>query len=71
MPLVADVDIPLFDYTAPDFTAGGYHAQLVTVHLAGWLVRFPIAGEPELGGVEGIYGIECLTHRWTSGSSLP
>jgi hypothetical protein len=71
MPLVADVDLPLFGCTAPDFTADSYHAELVTVHSAGWLLRCPIAGEPELGGVEGIYGIECLTHRWTPGSRLP
>jgi len=43
MPLVTDLDLPLFDYTAPGFVADSYHAQLAEAHSAGWLVRSPIA----------------------------
>src|SRR5580700_1941845 len=43
MPIVTDLDLPLFDYTAPGFAADSYHAQLAEAHSAGWLVRSPIA----------------------------
>jgi cytochrome P450 len=43
MPLVAELDLPLFDYTAPGFAADSYHAQLAAASAAGWLVRSPIA----------------------------
>jgi cytochrome P450 len=43
MPLVTDLDLPLFDYSAPDFAADSYHAQLAEAHSAGWLARSPIA----------------------------
>lgn len=43
MPLVTDLELPLFDYSAPDFAADSYHAQLAEAHSAGWLARSPIA----------------------------
>jgi cytochrome P450 len=43
MSLVTELDLPLFDYTAPGFAADSYHAQLAEAHLSGWLVRSPIA----------------------------
>ena len=48
MTTVTDLDLPVFDYTAPDFSADHYHRQLAE----------------ELGGVEGIYGINALPLRW-------
>ena len=43
MPVVTDLDLPLFDYTAPGFAADSYHAELAAASSAGWLVRSPIA----------------------------
>jgi cytochrome P450 len=43
MTLVTDLDLPLFDYTAPGFAADTYHAELAAAHTANWLVRSPIA----------------------------
>lgn len=43
MPVVTELDLPLFDYTAPDFAAESYHAQLAEVRSANWLARSPIA----------------------------
>ena len=40
---VAELDLPLFDYTAPDFAADSYHAQLAAVRTQGWLARSPLA----------------------------
>ena len=45
MTLVTELDLPAFDYTAPDFSADRYH---------------------ELGGVEGIYGVDALPLRWAA-----
>jgi cytochrome P450 len=43
MPTVADLDLPLFDYSAPDFAADTYHEQLAQAREKGWLARSPIA----------------------------
>jgi cytochrome P450 len=43
MTLVNELDLPLFDYTAPEFAADTYHAELAAAHAANWLVRSPIA----------------------------
>ncbi len=43
MNLVSDIDLPAFDYTAPDFTADRYHQQLAETRQLGWLARSPLA----------------------------
>ena len=105
MNLVSELDLPAFDYTAPDFSADRYHQQLAETRQRGWLAKSPLAyivldrdagapavkedrvpgrqiaeflaprtpglaldGPPQLGGVEGIYGIDKLPLIW-SGSS--
>src|ERR1700678_1712372 len=40
---VAELDLPLFDYTAPDFAADSYHAKLAAVRTKGWLAPYPLA----------------------------
>jgi cytochrome P450 len=40
---VTELDLPLFDYTAPDFAADSYHAQLAAALAKGWLARSPLA----------------------------
>ena len=43
MNLVSDLDLPAFDYAAPDFSADRYHAQLAGIRQHGWLARSPLA----------------------------
>ncbi|MBV9793252.1 MAG: cytochrome P450 [Actinobacteria bacterium] len=43
MTLVTELDLPAFDYTAPDFAADRYHRQLAEVRAQGWLARSPLA----------------------------
>src|SRR6201995_3306358 len=43
MTTVTELDLPAFDYTAPDFAADRYHAQLAQVRTQGWLARSPLA----------------------------
>jgi hypothetical protein len=88
MNLVSDLDLPVFDYSAPDFSADRYHHQLAETSHQGWLAKSPLAeleeavaflaprtpnlaldGPAQLGGVEGIYGIDKLPITW-SGPAL-
>ncbi len=105
MTTVTDLDLPVFDYTAPDFSADHYHRQLaearaqrlcdITAERDGRLLTFgagahfclganlargeleealaflaprmpglALDGPAQLGGVEGIYGINALPLRW-------
>src|SRR6201996_3557887 len=43
MTVVTELDLPAFDYTAPDFSADRYHGQLAEVRSSGWLARSPLA----------------------------
>jgi cytochrome P450 len=43
MNLVSDLDLPAFDYAAPDFSADRYHAQLAGIRQQGWLATSPLA----------------------------
>ena len=43
MNLVSDLDLPVFDYSAPDFPADGYHQQLAEIGQQGWLAKSPLA----------------------------
>ena len=43
MSLVSELDLPAFDYTAPDFSADRYHQQLAEISQHGWLARSPLA----------------------------
>lgn len=43
MNLVSELDLPEFDYTAPDFSADSYHAQLAATAQRHWLARSPLA----------------------------
>ena len=43
MNLVSELDLPAFDYTAPDFSADRYHLQLAETRQRGWLAKSPLA----------------------------
>src|SRR5258708_12886151 len=43
MTTVTELDLPVFDYTAPDFSADRYHHQLAEARSRGWLARSPLA----------------------------
>ena len=43
MNLMSDLDLPVFDYSAPDFSADRYHQQLAETRQQGWLARSPLA----------------------------
>jgi hypothetical protein len=43
MNLVSELDLPVFDYTAPDFSADRYHQQLAETRQQGWLAESPLA----------------------------
>jgi Cytochrome P450 len=43
MHLVSELDLPAFDYTAPDFSADRYHQQLAETRQPGWLAKSPLA----------------------------
>jgi cytochrome P450 len=43
MKLVSELDLPTFDYTAPDFSADRYHQQLADTRRLGWLAKSPLA----------------------------
>jgi cytochrome P450 len=43
MNLVSDLDLPAFDYAAPDFSADRFHAQLAGIGQDGWLATSPLA----------------------------
>ena len=79
MNLVSELDLPAFDYTAPDFSADRYHQQLAETRQRGWLALAFLAprthglaldGPPQLGGVEGIYGIDKLPVIWSGSSTM-
>ena len=42
MNLVSELDLPAFDYTAPDFSADRYHQQLAETRQLGWLAKSPL-----------------------------
>ena len=44
MNLVSELDLPAFDYTAPDFSADRYHQQLAETRQRGWLAMGPNHG---------------------------
>jgi cytochrome P450 len=41
--LVSELDLPVLDYMAPDFSADRYHAQLAEARTHGWLASSPLA----------------------------
>jgi cytochrome P450 len=43
MTIVSELDLPTFDYTAPDFSADRYHQQLGEIRRHGWLASSPLA----------------------------
>jgi cytochrome P450 len=43
MNLVSELDLPAFDYAAPDFSADRYHQQLAETRQRGWLAKSPLA----------------------------
>src|SRR6476469_682466 len=43
MNLVSELDLPVFDYSAPDFSADRYHQQLAETRRRGWLAKSPLA----------------------------
>ncbi len=43
MNVVSELDLPAFDYTAPDFSADRYHQQLAETRQRGWLAKSPLA----------------------------
>jgi cytochrome P450 len=43
MSLVSDLDLPAFDYPAPDVPADRYHQQLAELRQLGWLAKSPLA----------------------------
>jgi cytochrome P450 len=43
MNLVSELDLPVFDYSAPDFLADRYHQQLAETRQRGWLAKSPLA----------------------------
>src|SRR6202011_3880792 len=43
MNLVSELDLPVFDYSAPDFSADRYHQQLAETRQQGWLAKSPLA----------------------------
>src|ERR1051325_10108639 len=43
MDLVSELDLPAFDYSAPDFSADQYHQQLAETRQRGWLAKSPLA----------------------------
>jgi cytochrome P450 len=43
MNLVSELDLPAFDYAAPDSPADRFHAQLAGIRQQGWLARSPLA----------------------------
>ena len=43
MNLVSELDLPAFDYMAPDFSADRYHQQLAETRQRGWLAKSPLA----------------------------
>jgi cytochrome P450 len=43
MKLVSELDLPAFDYSAPDFSADRYHQQLAETRRLGWLAKSPLA----------------------------
>jgi len=43
MNLVSELDLPVFDYSASDFSADRYHQQLAETGQQGWLAKSPLA----------------------------
>ena len=43
MNLVSELDLPAFDYMAPDFSADRYHQQLAETRQRGWLAKSSLA----------------------------
>jgi hypothetical protein len=79
MNLVSELGLPAFDYTAPDFSADRYHQQLAETRQRGCLALAFLAprtrglaldGPRQLGGVEGIYGIDKLPVIWSGPSTM-
>ena len=40
---VSELDLPVFDYSAADFSADRYHQQLAEIRQRGWLAKSPLA----------------------------
>ena len=40
---VSELDLPVFDYSAADFSADRYHQQLAEIRQQGWLAKSPLA----------------------------
>lgn len=64
MTTVTDLDLPVFDDTAPDFPADRYHRQLAEARAQGWLARSPWPTSCWSADRAGIYGIGKLPLRW-------
>ena len=43
MNLVSELDLPVFDFSAADFSADRYHQQLAETRQRGWLAKSPLA----------------------------
>src|SRR5256885_13699788 len=43
MNLVSELDLPVLDYSAADFSADRYHQQLAETRQRGWLAKSPLA----------------------------
>ncbi len=43
MTIVSELDLPAFDYAAPDFSPDRYHQQLAGIRRQGWLAKSPLA----------------------------
>jgi hypothetical protein len=44
MTTVTELDLPAFDYSAPDLTGEVYHRRLAGLRERGWLARGPVTG---------------------------
>ena len=49
MNLVSELDLPAFDYAAPDFSADRFHAQLAGIRQHGWLATSPLVANVFIG----------------------
>jgi cytochrome P450 len=43
MTIVSELDLPAFEYAAPDLSADRYHQQLAEIRRQGWLAKSPLA----------------------------
>ncbi len=68
MSLVSDLDLPAFDYTAPGANLARAELEEALAFLAPRTSGLALDGPPQLGGVEGIYGIDKLPIIWSASS---